>query len=48
MHISLASSQLLLQKDGQINLAYEAYTLRILTLGRSQLLLGSDGAHLGF
>ena len=47
MNITLLGGNLLLQKYRQINLADKADTLRILTLGGSQLLLLGYVTHLG-
>ncbi len=46
--VALACCELLLQKDRQIDLAHETYPLRVLALGRGQMLLLGDAAHLGF
>ena len=46
VHITFACCNLLLQEYRQIDLADETYSLRILALGRSELLLGRYLAHL--
>ncbi len=46
--VAVAGRQLLLQEDGQIDLADEADALRILALGRGQMLFGGDAPDFGF
>ena len=48
VNVALALFEFLLQKNGKIDLAHKADTLRIFAFGRSQMLLLGDASHLGF